>query len=155
MDDFDRFKKHLKASVKPMFVVAEYLYKKGFGVDIKPMRISPTYEDRMDYVDDGDLIVYKDDVSYIIEVKCMSREFKTSEDWLFPSTIVCAKHSFDNKKVKPYAYILLNKHHTNAMVIKCSTYKDWFVKTIKDNRYEDVVQEFYMIDKNKIEFIEL
>lgn len=155
MDDFDRFKKHLKASVKPMFVVAEYLYKKGFGIDIKPMRVSPSYEERLNYVDDGDLIAYKNDESYIIEVKCMSRDFETASDWPFNSTIVCAKHSFDTKKVKPFSYILLNPGHTHAMIIKASTKDDWYTKRIKDSRYEDVVQDFYMIDKSKIEFIKL
>ena len=123
----------------------------GYPVSIPPTFVAPSHEEREEYADDGDLYV-----GQRVEVKRLGVEFTGRADWPFGSKfIVCAKHSFDRAKPKPYRYYYLNKSETHAAIVMGSSHKSWYCETKKDSRYEDMVQDCYMCPMHLVKFISL
>jgi len=151
MNDNERFKKHLAKSHGPVWKVANYISSMGYPVNIPPTFVAPSHEEWKEYADDGDLYV-----GQRVEVKKLGVDFTGRRDWPFGSKfIVCAKHSFERAKPKPYRYYYLNKNETHAAVVMGSSHKSWYCETKKDSRYEDMVQSFYMSPMNLVKFVEL
>lgn len=151
----DKFLKHLEGSSESVFIVAKYLHSKGLDVRINALKKAEKHSDWNEYKDEGDLFIFNNEKSYRIEVKGLTCDFTNKNDWCFKDFIVCAKHSFDNANPKPYAYFILNKKRTHCAVVKETTSDNWNIVSRKDRRYENVVQEFYTCDLNKIEWIDL
>jgi|TARA_R110000744_G_C18997452_1_gene521367 hypothetical protein len=148
-----KFLKHLDNSSEAVFIVAKYLYLKGLDVRINALKKAKKHSDWKKYKDDGDLFIFNKNKSYRIEVKGLSCDFTNKNDWSFKDFIVCAKHSFDNSNPKPYAYFILNKKRTHCAIVKEKTSGIWNIVQRKDNRYQNIVQEFYTCDLSKIEWI--
>ena len=146
--DFQRFLKHLDESIDGVLSAAKWLNKRGYSVTIPPTVASETYEDRMNHVDGGDLFI-----TMRIEVKTLGINFTNKDDWKFRDKfIVCAKHSFDNAKPKPYGYIIQSADMKHIAVVNSSTSKQWYVETRKDSRYENVTQSFYLCPIDLVKF---
>ena len=123
----------------------------GYPVSVPPTFVAPSHEEWEEYADDGDLYV-----GQRVEVKKLGVEFTGRADWPFGSKfIVCAKHSFDRAKPKPYRYYYLNKSETHAAIVMGSSHKSWYCETKKDSRYEDMVQDCYMCPIHLVKFISL
>jgi hypothetical protein len=152
-DNHEIFLKHLTDSSESVFIVAKYLYLKGLDIKINGLKKAGKHSDWKKYKDDGDLFIIKNDISYRIEVKGLSCDFTNNTDWCFKDFIVCAKHSFDHAEVKPYAYFILNKKRTHSAIVKTNQTYNWNVVTRKDNRYQNVSQEFYTCQLDHIEWI--
>jgi hypothetical protein len=151
MDDTQRFKNHLEDSKEGVWQVARWLTDLGYPTQVNPTFVSPSYEERLNFLDGGDIYI-----SQRIEVKALSASFTCKEDWQFRDKfIVCAKHSFDNAKPKPFMYIYLNKDKTHIAIVKSDSRKHWFVETKKDKRYDDVTQDFYLCPLEYIKFVRL
>lgn len=149
--DHARFVKHLDDSKPGVWLVANWLNVKGFDVTVTASGVSKGYEDRMDFVDSGDLYI-----NQRIEVKSLSAVFTGKHDWPFgKELIVCAKHSYDNAIPKPYMYVLLNAAKTHAILIMGRDNKKWSVKKYRDKRYEDMEQEFYISSVDDVQFVKL
>ncbi len=159
MSNYDKFIKHLDASTSATFVIAMHLHKKGYEVIIKPMQKMGRGDNPRDFADDGDLyIVTKDGRQIRVETKGLSAEFTKKEDWPFGKNfMVCAKHSYDNAKIKPEVYYYLNKAMTHMAVLGVSKTKDqWITKTSGDKRYSgNYSQSFYYGPIDKVEWVEL
>lgn len=149
--DHERFVKHLQESKAGVWQIANWLNDKGFDVTVTASGVSKGYEDRMDFVDSGDLYI-----NQRVEVKSLSAEFTCKEDWPFgKELIVCAKHSYDNAIPKPYMYVLLSKAKTHAILIMGRNHKLWTVKKYKDKRYENMEQDFYISSVDHVNFVKL
>ena len=145
--DHARFLEHLDASNPAVFQCAKFFYDKGIQVAITPMTKSKDYNDRLNHTDDGDLYIQQR-----IEVKGLSRDFTDGSDWPFDDFIVCAAHSYDRAKPKPYAYMILNRNRTHVAIVYGKSRPHWTTKFIKDSRYEDLTQEFYLIPIEHVDF---
>jgi len=147
-----KFLKHLEDSSLSVFIIALYLYNKGLDVRINALKKAKSHKDWKKYKDDGDIFTYKNGNEYRIEVKGLSCDFTSDKDWVFKDFIVCAKHSFDNSIKKPYAYFILNKKRTHLAIVKTETKDQWSVVSRKDNRYDNVSQQFYTCPFNIIKW---
>ena len=154
-ENHDKFISHLEESSAGVFTAAYYLYSKGLDVMISGLRKRGYDQDPKDFQDDGDLFVFKNDKKYRIEVKNLSCDFTSSEDWQFKEFIVCASHSYDNADLKPYAYMILNKNRTHMAEVKGDTHKHWSTIERKDSRYYNYSQKFYICDLDLIKWIKL
>jgi len=132
--------------------VADWFRRSGYQVQVPEQKIAPTYQSRMKYADKGDLYVTEDGHNWRrVEVKRSSRDFTSARDWPYDNFFVCAKHSYDNAKIKPYCYIILNKKMTRMGVVKTDTFEDWWVVEKHDKRYgKDYKQEFYVCDPKNV-----
>jgi hypothetical protein len=146
--DFQRFVKHLNDSHEGVISAANWLNSLGYSVTIPPSTVSDSYENRMKHVDNGDLYI-----NMRVEVKTLGITFTSRADWKFGDKfIVCAKHSFDNAKPKPYAYIIQSADLKHIAVVHSSTFKQWYSEARKDSRYEDVTQDFYLCPIDLVRF---
>jgi len=149
--DHTRFIEHLDASNPTVFQCAKFFYDKGIQVAISPMSKSKGYDDRLDHTDDGDLFIQQR-----IEVKGLSADFTNGADWPFGAEfIVCAAHSYDRAKPKPYAYMILNRNRTHVAIVYGKSRPHWTSKRIKDGRYEDMTQKFYLCPLEHVDFRQL
>ena len=88
-ENHKRFHAHLEASKPAVKLAREYLEGLGYKVRNKENKKNPTnkkspsYEVRMEYVDDGDLEYYKDDEWRRVEVKHLSGTFTSRKNWPF------------------------------------------------------------------------
>lgn len=149
-DDNSRFLAHLAASHDAVWKVARYIQRTGFNVMVNAGHDTSTFETRMSHVDNGDLsIVHR------IEVKHLRKEFTSAEDWPFPDVIVCAKQAFDKAKPKPFQFILVNRAETHIAIVRGSTRPQWTVmENVRDSRYEDRAQDFYVCPLHLVQFRE-
>lgn len=146
--DFQKFVKHLSESHEGVISAANWLNSLGYSVTIPPSTVSDSYENRMKHVDNGDLYI-----NMRVEVKTLGITFTSRADWKFGDKfIVCAKHSFDNAKPKPYAYIIQSADLKHIAVVHSTTFKQWYSESRKDSRYEDVTQDFYLCPIDLVRF---
>ena len=142
---------HLKAGSRAFdkrMKVGRGITYKGIQVAISPMSKSKGYDDRLEHTDDGDLFIQQR-----IEVKGLSADFTSGSDWPFRGEfIVCAAHSYDQAKPKPYAYMILNRNRTHVAIVYGKSRPHWTTKRIKDGRYEDMTQEFYLCPLEHVDF---
>ena len=80
-ENHKRFIKHLDESKPSIGVAKKHLESQGFEVREKETKKTPSYEERMKYLDDGDLEYYKDGEWRRVEVKHSSRNFTNAENW--------------------------------------------------------------------------
>lgn len=150
-ENHQRFLKHLAASNDGVWRVAQWLQQKGYPVTVNPMTQAKTRAEWKDHRDEGDLTV-----AMRVEVKHLSAQFTCMNDWPFKDKfIVCARHSYDQAKQKPYAYVCMNRDKTHAAIVPGSTRSKWYVEERQDRRYEGVTQEFYLCPLDQIEFVSL
>ena len=144
------FLRHLKDSEKSVDFVRQYLLEKGYAVLQNPSTKAESHADWKQHADNGDLYIQQR-----IEVKHLSIDF-TKTDWPYKDFIVCAKHSFDNAKPKPFAYFVLSKSKRFAAILIVSeTQSKWFVSRRRDRRYEGVEQEFYVAPIECAKFVSM
>ena len=149
--DHQKFLKHLGESSDGVLSAAKWLSKRGYSVTMPPTTSSEKYADRMNHVDGGDLFI-----NLRIEVKTLGVNFTNKEDWKFGAKfIVCAKHSFDNAKPKPYGYIIQSADLQHIAVVNTSTFKQWYVEGRRDSRYEDYTQDFYLCPIDLVKFFKV
>lgn len=141
---------NLDKSAETVWMVARWLQGTGFPVTVNPTFKTPDYEHRMEYVDGGDLFIQQR-----IEVKGSGTTFSCADDFPYDDAIVCAKHSFDNAKPRPFAYVIVSACKKHAMIVLASSHKKWVSKRLKDKTKVDYEQDFYLIPKQLAVFKEL
>lgn len=145
MNDHERFKKHLMNSQKCVWKASKSLSDIGLPVTIEPTFYSDSYDNRLYYQDNGDIRI-----SLRIEVKGINTSFTCQDDFPYSHMFVCAKHSWDFSNPKPFGYIIYNKEQTHFAFIPGSTHSSWTVNTIKDKRYDNMVQKVYKVSLEKV-----
>ena len=154
-NNLTKFLSHLDTSTTAVFTAALYFYEKGLDVRIGGLRKCDSYSNYMNFVDDGDMFIYRNGEKYRIEVKNLSAQFTCAEDWPFKDFMVCAKNAYDYATPKPYAYMIFNKDRTHMAIVKGDTHNHWGVVSRTDSRYKNYKQDFYICDLKHIQFKEV
>lgn len=124
------FESRFRASRNAEMVVALYLLNLGHTVHLPKRQLRPTFAERDKYSDHGDIYAS----GKRVEVKHIRHDFEFQE-WPFESAAICAKRSYDAADPKPDYYYLVNASMTVAALVDVqTTYMDWFVKRIPDNK---------------------
>lgn len=151
---WDNYTTMLKKSSKAVWAVAQYIHSKGVTVTVPAVFIAPSKEHYNSYIDQGDIIIHRDNSKETIEVKHQSWDWTRHEDIPWDEIIVCARKSYDRHTQKPSAYFLVNKQLTHALVIPTSTHDQWTTKVIRD-KVKNWDQEMYMINPLIVSFQQL
>ena len=151
-ENLKRFNKHLDESQPSVAFAKKYLESKGYEVREKDTKKTPNYEDRMKYVDDGDLSYYKDGEWKRVEVKHTRQQFTNAEDWPWKNMFVCAIHAWDNANPKPDVFLQFDTDMSHVAEISGSTHPEWFMMSFKDRRYVNYRQTTYACPLNLIKF---
>ena len=140
----NKFAERLHRSEAARQFVTDWYRKYGIQVDEPDLEVAPDYQDRLLYVDGGDMFILLNDWVKI-EVKHRPNiKFTSAKDFgrpvagifkPFPDLIVCAKHSFDRADPKPRLYIHLNADMSHAAVVYSRDWQRWTVRTVPDPYY--------------------
>jgi len=152
-ENHKRFIKHLDESQSAVDYAKKYLESLGYEVRDKPeTKKTPSYEERMKYVDDGDLYYYKDGDWRRVEVKHVSADFESAEDWPYKMFFVMAKHAWDKADPKPDVLLTFSKSMRHVASVKGDSYDDWFPVSFKDRRYVNYRQTTYATTVDSVKF---
>jgi len=129
------FKPRLRESYKGTRFAAEWLRRLGYEVHQTPGRVAGTHAEWKEYADSGDLIILP--AKMIVEVKVRTFRFTGAGDFLYPTMIVCAQHSWERKPVKPLAYLILSSDMKYAGCVYGGDARRWGVDAMKDRALRD------------------
>jgi len=115
------FRQRWRESHKVVELIAMTLLRKGYWVQILPQELTPSFEERHNYADNGDLKMMIDGKEEVCEVKGSGYEFKNNRH-PFPTAFLCNKWSFDKADPKPRYYFIVCK--TRKAVLIFDTKKD-------------------------------
>lgn len=128
--------------------VAAWLTDKGYQVILRPTIVRPSPDVRMEYSDDGDL-----GIVLTVEVKRrMTIPFHSRADFPYPDIIVDVCHTFDNRVIKPYAYVILNADMSCAVVIMTGKTRLYWSKVKKFDTNAQRLREYYVCPLEHVEF---
>ena len=130
-EDFERRWKESHSTVE---MVALMLLRSNLAVQILPQKLRPSYEERMDYTDNGDLLIINNGKPVICEVKGQGYDFLGGKH-PFNQAYLCNRWSFDNAKQKPSYYFLVEKDRSTCAVFDVEKYRDKMqITTITDKK---------------------
>ena len=153
--DRKEFVKLMKQSNVAVHIVANWFIKKGFEVKIPKLRISPSWEERLKYSDDGDFYFFKNEDEFRSEVKYWPDiDFKEINDVPYDNIIVNAINSWDNANPKPSFHFILNKSKTHVLIINSDSKKYWYKDRVYDRR-KNGKRTFYFCPKKYIKCSEI
>lgn len=120
------FLSRLDASRKSTFLVAEYLHRRGFNVHVPAFDYNENDEHWEKHVDDGDLYIWKEvENTHRIDVKHLSMEFTTRDNFKFSHLFVADVRAVERANPFPLAYISINSACTHMAIIWGKTKKHW------------------------------
>ena len=155
MSDWDGFIGRLSGSTHAVMVVAHWLHKKGYELNIPAIRYAPSSKESLDYVDSGDIMSRKGDGDWErIEVKGIGTQFTCREDWPHPFMIVSNKKAVDRANPLPRAYVVVSKDLTHCAIIRNTTRDRWREKELTP-KTTNVPEMFYVVDNDVPRFIKL
>lgn len=146
------FLQNLKRSQAAVNCIGSYLADLGAEVFVRPLRIRPERNQWQDYSDEGDI-----EIRLKVEVKHRTLDFTNVDDYPYPTVLINAARLIDSVPSEQlYAYYIVNKAITHAIVIKPDTRKHWLKTVKRDKRYEGNQEvEFYEIDKRLVKFVRI
>jgi len=121
----EEFKKELLKGHKYQAIVRDKLVEAGLNVEMPSVNFNKG-------TDSGDIFLFVGDDKYIIEVKSVSKEFTSIEDFPYDTVIVDMEENWNKKKHTPTAYIHISQKTNYMFVVPCSTQEFWTRKFIKD-----------------------
>lgn len=132
-----RFQKSLIKSHNAVVLVAEWFKANGYEVNIEPLRVSPTFEERQEYSDQGDLYVKMDGQWERIEVKNPKCDFTHLGNFPFRNRLfICQTRAWDRAEPKPHRFYIVNRARTHAAVVDpIATRAQWWEEEVTDTRY--------------------
>lgn len=139
MRTHEQFLAELGMSGEAVARVAAWYLKQGLPVTVRPTFYAPTYDQRAQYADDGDL-----EILLKIEVKHrMSVEFTGKADYPYPTAIIDACSNFDKKRPPPAIYFLVNPAMDVALMANVAqTHQFWSTAYLPSQN--DMMQTFYV-----------
>ena len=153
--EYKAFAKRLDDSSFGVFIVAAWFHKNKRTVRIPPTHIRPFHEKAEKHADNGDLFVEdKDGVESLIEVKHLSRNFTSLEDWPFKDMIVSNAGSVERRRGQVKSYIMLSKDANHIAILMCDTMDQWW----KEKRFAHNTQReehYYVCDPALCKFISI
>lgn len=145
------FLERLKLSQDAVWKVARFMSGHDYVITIPPTHFAPTFEQRNDYKDHGDIWAVQSkyakepgtDHYQKVEVKHNDYVFTSYDDYPFTDIIVNSVDSHQRNELKPAMYFLLNFEMTHAAIIKvASTEEMWYVKN-KISPHTNVAKDYY------------
>tara|TARA_R110000803_G_scaffold133423_2_gene200581 strand:- start:2176 stop:2655 length:480 start_codon:yes stop_codon:yes gene_type:complete len=109
------FRQRWRESHKVVELIAMALLRKGCWVQILPQELTPSFEKRHKYADNGDLKIIMQGREEVCEVKGSGYEFKNGMH-PFPTAFLCNKWSFDKADPKPRYYFIVCKSRTAVAI---------------------------------------
>ena len=137
----DEFLDTLRASHCAVGVVNEWLRSMGWWVTAVPNLERPDYASRMDYTDEGDLLISdENNLPRPIEVKhCQMHDITTKKEYPHKKVFVDRVDVWERKPVKPWFTIRVGKDKKSGFVFKSSKQPLWQQKTIVNNDGKETV----------------
>jgi hypothetical protein len=132
------FVEYLERSDEHVHKVADWLRSLGRVVEVKPLRVRPTAYERVEYFDEGDLLVNGNTV----EVKQRDLDFERPEDWPWPTLIIDSAAKFDRKQPPPVAYLVTNRTITCCFIVDTRRRSEWVRRRRIDGR-TGLPEDFY------------
>lgn len=83
----------------------------------------------------------------VLEVKSSSRSFTSIEDFPHNPLIVDTVYGYEQKTIKPFAYIIISQLTKAMFVIPCGTHSHWEKHEYWDKNRQ-LVDDFYMVKKS-------
>lgn len=150
LDNIDpTFVNDLLESKSSIWTAAQILNNIGLTVTIPPTNIRPNPEQRMDYSDNGDLVL-----NLRVEVKRRNLHFTSTQDYPFPTIIVDVCHKYNNPQTKPLFYLIFNQTMTHIAIIHCATTEQyWTTRTINTPVRGPRDRDYYECPKEHIKIV--
>lgn len=133
------FLEAFEESQKYVEIVAEWLRGKGYDAQVKPSEVRPSFDQRMQYQDSGDIEIRKR-----VEVKHRNIPFTSRYDFPYSTVFVDEVYKIDRvpSKKQLAAYIILNKDATHAAIVDPATSEMWVVEEKFDPTHGEVRPTF-------------
>lgn len=155
MYDWDAFIGRLSGSTHAVMVVAHWLHKKGYELNIPAIRYAPSSAESADYVDDGDIKIRKGDGEWErIEVKGIDTQFTSLADWPHKFVVVNSKKAVDRANPFPRAWFIVSLDLQHAIIVKGDTRNQWIARELKPKN-TGVKEMFYIVANEVPKFIKL
>lgn len=130
-------------------LVAQYLRKNDIACTVPALQIAKNSAER-DHLTLTEKDITIDGLPDILEVKSARRSFPWSpDDYPYSNAIVDTVGSFESKLIKPTAYVFYSRP-TGAMLAVGMSSKDRWVKKRLYDRYQDLYDDFYLVDKSDL-----
>lgn len=150
-----RFLERLRGSTPAVFAVATHLHERGYDLMIPAKRYTPSVEEHMDYVDDGDIKIRKGDGEWErIEVKGIETQFTSIADWPHKFVVVNSKKAVDRANPFPRAWFIVSLDLQHAIIVKGDTRNQWIARELKPKN-TGVKEMFYIVANEVPKFIKL
>lgn len=131
----EEFGEALEESRGPVFAVAEWLHRQEYDIFIPKIVLKPKYAKAIDYVDDGDIHMTKDGVTYKVNVKGHPNLNFTGETWPYKNVFVASTRFVDLKGDDMNYYMSLSADGKCICVINTKRTKHaWYVVSYYDKR---------------------
>lgn len=125
---YQQFTEDLEASRDAVLAVAKHIQSSGRDVVLPVHAVTPCENERFNYQDQCDL-----KVAMPHQIKQSSRSFQSVEEFGFPMVTVDERYKIEKQEgAPPYAYWIVNKDRTGAIVILWSTKDQWDTYTSND-----------------------
>ena len=130
--------------------VAAFLAKHGATVAVQPVKVRPTFEQRFEYQDSGDI-----HITQRIEVKQKQTDFTCSDDFPFETIITDAVYKVDTIPWgQLHSYVIVNRDMTHAALVPSQTRKHWTPMRVWDSK-EREHRSYYTCPKSLATFFTL
>ena len=140
----------LQDSQTAVDTVAAFLAAKGASVTVQPVKVRPTFEQRFDYQDNGDI-----HITQRIEVKQKQTDFTCLDDFPFPTIITDAVYKVDAIPWgNLHSYVIVNRALTHAALVPAVTRKHWEPIRVWDSK-EREHRSYYVCPKHLATFFQL
>ena len=156
-----RFAARLQSSRPSVAAVAAYLFKEtDFNILIQQPKMTPNYQSRMKYADQGDIELFKQHEdhreTHRVEVKQSSREFLCLDEFPFNMVTVCEVQSFERAEPKPAAWFIVNSTVNGAIIVRHKTYRDWQKWAYQTTNYKgNREEEVFRVQRGLLDFVRL
>jgi len=125
-------------------LVVQYFLDRGHRAVKQPLKIRPTFEQRFEYADDGDIYIYYTDGRKRVESKPRPDfEFDSIETHPYydqgkGTAIVCECYRYDDEDPKPDAFCIIGGNKAGMIVVHVENTKHlWTKEWLYDRRKKD------------------
>ena len=130
--------------------VATWLKNRGAYVTVPEVKVRPSFDQRMDYQDDGDILI-----TQRVEVKHKQVDFTSEQDYPYETLMLDASYKIDALGWGHLdCYVLMNKAKTHVAVVPAATRGFWEKTTVCDRKERDR-RCYYVCPKHLATFFSL
>ena len=122
------------------------------NVDVPEFSIATTHDKIADKTkNEKDIVVDQ----LVLEVKSIAQTFTNADDFPYALVIVDTVYGFDQKVIKPFAYIYVSQMTKETFVIPVSTRQYWTIATIFDHKRQIEVECYFVTKRHCRPLLEL